>query len=471
MTENVLANRYASPDMRHIWDPGNKVRLERELWVTVLAAQQSLGLSVPEGALDAYRAVVEEVDLDSIDRRERQIRHDVKARIEEFNSLAGFEAIHLGMTSRDVTENVELVQIRQSLQLVLDSAVAALARMAALATENAGLAVTGRTHNVPAQITTMGKRIATAGEELLAAVERIESLVERLPLRGVKGPVGTQHDQAELLGSAEAAAALEAVVAEDLGFDRIAGSVGQVYPRSLDLEVVSALVQLAAGPTNLTTTLRLMAGHDLATEGFRAGQVGSSAMPHKMNTRTSERIHGLKVILGGHLAMAAALSGEQWNEGDVSCSVVRRVMLPDSFFAIDGMFQSFLVLLDEMGFFPAVIERELAANLPFLASSSLLVAAVRAGMGREAAHETIKRHAVDVARARHQNSDDEPGLVARLNADPDFPLSAEEMAPIIGEPLAFAGLASRQIEAFVLRVAEVVSRHPEAMQLRAGEIL
>ena len=167
-------------------------------------------------------------------------------------------------------------------------------------------------------------------------------------------------------------------------------SVGQVYPRSLDHDVLSALVQVAAGPSSLATTIRLMAGNELVTEGFKEGQVGSSAMPHKMNSRSCERVNGLTVILRGYASMAAELAGDQWNEGDVSCSVVRRVALPDAFFAIDGLFETFLTVLDEFGAFPAVIEAELRRYLPFLATTKILMAAVRAGVGRETAHEVIK---------------------------------------------------------------------------------
>ena len=176
-------------------------------------------------------------------------------------------------------------------------------------------------------------------------------------------------------------------------------SVGQVYPRSLDLDVVSSLVQLAAGPSSLATTIRLMAGQELATEGFQAGQVGSSAMPHKMNTRSCERVNGLAVVLRGYLSMVGELAGAQWNEGDVFCSVVRRVALPDAFFAADGLFETFLTVLDEFGAYPAVVARELDRYLPFLATTKVLMAAVRAGVGREQAHEAIKEHAVAVALA------------------------------------------------------------------------
>src|SRR6201999_2590214 len=182
-----------------------------------------------------------------------------------------------------------------------------------------------------------------------------------------------------------------------LGFRKVLTSVGQVYPRSLDYDVVSALVQLAAAPSSTAKTIRLMAGHELVTEGFKPGQVGSSAMPHKMNTRSCERVNGLMVILRGYASMTAELAGDQWNEGDVSCSVVRRVALPDAFFAFDGLLETFLTVLDDFGAYPAVIARELDRYLPFLATTRVLMAAVRAGVGRETAHEIVAEHARAVA--------------------------------------------------------------------------
>lgn len=471
MIENVLAARYASPQMIEVWDPATKVRLERELWLAVLEAQIDLGLEVDRSVLADYRSRIGEVDLDSIAQRERTLRHDVKARLEEFNAVAGHESIHLGMTSRDLTENVEQLQVKRALDLVLVRSVAALLAMARLATEYSSLAITARTHNVPAQVTTVGKRIATAGEELATAVERLEGIFEGLVLRGIKGPVGTHQDQSELLGSVEAAVELDRRIATRLGFSSTVGSVGQVYPRSYDFEVVAGLVQLVSGPVNLTNTLRLMAGHDLASEGFREGQVGSSAMPHKMNARTSERVHGLKVVLGGHLAMAAALAGEQWNEGDVSCSVVRRVMLPDAFFATDGLLQGFLTVLDEVGFFPALIEAELDANLPFLATTNLLVAAVRKGMGREDAHKVIKRHAISAARDRREDPDGAVDLLARLAADDTFPLDRAEIEAIVADPHRFTGRAADQVAVFVETVGRIAARHPAAVEYRPGPIL
>ena len=471
MIPNVLATRYAGPDLAALWSPEHKVVLERRLWLAVLRAQRDLGVAVPDGVVEAYEEVAERVDLDSIAARERVTRHDVKARIEEFNALAGHQHVHKGMTSRDLTENVEQLQVRRSAELVRDRAVAALARLGRLAAEHQVTVMAGRSHNVAAQATTLGKRFATVAEELLVAVERVEELLARYPLRGVKGPVGTAQDMLDLLGGdAGRLADLELRVAAHLGFERVLTSVGQVYPRSLDFEVVAALVQLVAAPSNLATTVRLMAGHELVTEGFRAGQVGSSAMPHKMNTRSCERVNGLAVVLRGHLSMVSELAGDQWNEGDVSCSVVRRVALPDAFFATDGLFQTFLTVLDEFGAFPAVIQRELDRYLPFLATTKVLMAAVREGVGRETAHAAIKEHAVAVALEMREGlaAND---LLDRLAADQRLGLSRGRLDVLLAEPVTFTGAAVDQVRDVVARIEELATAHPEAAAYTPGEIL
>src|SRR4051812_40448312 len=457
--------------MAELWSPEHKIRLERQLWIAVLVAQRDLGVEVPDGAVAAYEAVVDRVDLASIAARERVTRHDVKARIEEFSALAGFEQIHKGMTSRDLTENVEQLQVRESLALVRDRAVATLARLGRLAAEHETTVMAGRSHNVAAQATTLGKRFATVADEMLIAVERVEDLLARYPLRGIKGPMGTAQDMLDLLdGDGARLAALEQRVAEHLGFQRVLTSVGQVYPRSLDLDVVSALVQLVSGPSNLATTIRLMAGNELVTEGFAEGQVGSSAMPHKMNSRSSERVNGLAVVLRGHLSMVSELAGDQWNEGDVSDSVVRRVALPDAFFAADGLFETFLTVLDEFGAFPAVIQRELDRYLPFLATTKVLMAAVRNGVGRETAHEAIKEAAVGAALDLRQGQADND-VFARLAADPGLGMSEEVLRSLVADPIAFTGAAVQQVQAVVRRVEAVAERYPGDVTYHPGSIL
>jgi len=468
---NVLANRYAGPDLVEIWSPEHKIVLERRLWIAVLKAQRDLGIDVPDGVVEDYEKVVDVVDLESIAARERVTRHDVKARIEEFCALAGHEHIHKGMTSRDLTENVEQLQIRSSLELVRDRVIATLARLGRLAAEHQALVMAGRSHNVAAQATTLGKRFATVADELLVAYDRLNELLARYPLRGIKGPMGTAQDMLDLLdGDATKLAELEDAVAAHLGFDRVLTSVGQVYPRSLDFEVVSALVQTVAAPSNLATTIRLMAGNELVTEGFKEGQVGSSAMPHKMNTRSCERVNGLAVVLRGYLSMVGELAGDQWNEGDVSCSVVRRVALPDAFFATDGLFQTFLTVLDEFGVFPAVIQRELDRYLPFLATTKVLMSAVRNGVGRETAHEAIKEAAVGVAldmrKGQVRNT-----VFERLAADQRLGLTEAQLAELVADPITFTGAAVAQTQAVVSRIDEICRANPAAAAYLPGDIL
>lgn len=464
-TPNVLAARYASTAMREIWSPEFKIRAERDLWIAVLTAQ-----GVEPAVIADYERVKDRVDVASIAERERVTRHDVKARIEEFNALAGHERIHAGLTSRDLTENVEQMQVRRALELVRDRSIAAMALLAERAAEFASLPIAGRSHNVPAQVTTLGKRFASYAEELLYAFERIDETLDRYPLRGIKGPVGTGQDMLDLLGDVLVVDRLESEVAKHLGFHRVLDSVGQVYSRSLDFDVISALVLLASAPSSFAVSVRLMAGAELVSEGFAEGQTGSSAMPHKMNTRSCERINGLAVILKGHLAMVSALAGDQWNEGDVSCSVVRRVALPDAFYAIDGLLETFMTVLVEFTVFPHAIDAELKRLLPFLGSSRILIAAVKAGAGREQAHEVIKEHAVEVATAM-RTSGAHNDLVRRLGEDPRLPLTEDEIQSLLDHPLAFTGNAERQTQAVLERIHQVVARNQVAARYRPEPIL
>jgi adenylosuccinate lyase len=272
-------------------------------------------------------------------------------------------------------------------------------------------------------------------------------------------------------GNTEKLTALDQRIANLLGFQRSLDSVGQVYPRSLDFHVISLLVQLSSAPANFARTLRLMAGAELATEGFKPGQVGSSAMPHKMNARSAERINGFCVILRGYLSMIGGLLGDQWNEGDVSCSVVRRVAVPDAFLAIDGQLETFLTVLADFGAYPAVIERELRRYLPFLGTTKILVAAVKQGVGREAAHEAIKQHAVAAALAMRESGSDANDLIERLASDDRIPLDLHRLREAMGEPVVFIGNAPSQVQAIADRIEAITRRYPDAARYRPDSIL
>ncbi len=472
LVPNVLADRYASAAMKAIWSTRGRVVLEREYWIAVMKAQRDLGLDVPEEALEAYERVRDQVDFDSIRRREEETRHDVKARIDEFCALAGHQHVHKGLTSRDLTESVEQLQVFRALQLVRAKAVAALVALAKRAERDRDILIAARTHNVAAQPTTVGKRWAMFGEECLRGVSLVDAAIEGFAARGLKGAVGTQLDQITLFAADLAkVGGLEGRVLEHLGIGQVLGAVGQVYPRSMDLEVVSALLGAASGPSSFAKTLRLMAGHELASEGFLPGQVGSSAMPHKMNARTCERINGLHVILRGHLAMAASLSGEQWNEGDVSCSVVRRVLLPDAFLAMDGLLEAFLTVLTQMEVNRPVIEREARHYLPFLLTTTFLMESVKAGAGREEAHEAIKEHAVAVARDLRSGKTERNDLVERLAEDDRLRLKKEVLMEAVTNAGGLTGTAGVQVDRFVQEVETWKQRVPEFAEIKPGRIL
>ena len=472
MIPNILAERYASPAIQAIWSAEGRIVLEREFWIAVMKAQRDLGLDVPAAAIADYERVKQQVDTASIMAREKITRHDVKARIEEFNELAGHEQVHKGLTSRDLTENVEQLQVYRSLQVIRDKTVAALRRMRERAETWADWVITARTHNVAAQPTTLGKRVAMFGEELLGSLGALDGVIAAYAVRGLKGAVGTQMDQLSLFdGDAQKVAALEQRVVAHLGMPAVWTNVGQVYPRSLDLRVVAALTELAAAPSSFCKTLRLMAGHETASEGFAPGQTGSSAMPHKMNSRSCERVNGLHVILKGYLAMAAGLAGDQWNEGDVSCSVVRRVMLPDAFFASDGLLETFLTILGQMDAWPALIAAETQHYLPFLMTTTIMMEAVKAGVGRETAHHAIKEHALATVRDLRHGTATHNNLVERLAADPRLGLPRATLAAIVAGGDRAVGAAQAPIAAFAANVRQLEAASPAAAAYAPGAIL
>lgn len=469
---NVLAERYASDAMKNIWSGEGRVVLERELWIAVMKAQKELGLDLEDGVIEAYEAVKGNINLDSIDARERVTKHDVKARIEEFCELAGHEHIHKGMTSRDLTENVEQLQVFKALQLIREKAVTALVRLSEIADKYANQIITARTHNVAAQPTTFGKRVAMFGQELLLGLENLDRVIENYSVRGIKGAVGTQIDQLTLFdGDIAKVAELESKIVKHLGISTSINAVGQVYPRSLDYQVLSALYSLTSGPSSFSTTLRIMAGNETASEGFAKGQVGSSAMPHKMNSRSCERINGFHAILNGYTNMVGALAGNQWNEGDVACSVVRRVALPDSFYAVDGLFETFLTILGQMEVFTAVIEKENTYYFPFLSTTTIMMEAVKKGAGREFAHEAIKEHAVQTVRDLRHGKVLDNDLLERLADDDRLGLSIDELKAIVARGEELVGSAKAQVEVFKNQVSSWSDKFSSAKDYYPGSIL
>lgn len=463
--EDVLASRYATPEMVLIWDPVSKIITERKLWTAAIEVQRELGLPIPKKAVRAYKRAITNVNLASLRERELITKQDIKAKEDEFNDLAGFKLCHRPFTSRDLTDNIEQFQILSALRLIRFRAVAVLDRFKRKALEFQMRDLCGRSHIVVGQTITFGKRFANFAEELMVALKRLDHLISIYPLRGFKGPMGTQQDLVHLLGGKHATE-FERRMRDHLGFRQMFTSVGQVYPRSLDYAVVSELFGLAGAIANFAKMIRLMSGQDLAHEGFTEGSTGSTGMPHKVNNRTSERISGLLGVLAGYVRMLEHLVGDQWYEGDVSCSVVRRVALPGAFFAMDSMIESALHVLDKMEVFPHMIEYELNKYLPFLATTAILVEATTAGLDKPTAHRIIKEHArsaLQGMRCGQGNS-----FLDDLAEDREFPLGKRvyKIAKVINH-----GRSPHQVAKVCQKINTIVRRCPEAANYKPYPIL
>ena len=444
---STLGDRYASPAMREIWSAESKIRAERRLWIAVMRFQSS-ALSIPESAIKDYEKALEKIDLQSIERREKEIHHDVKARIDEFNSLTGHEYIHIGMTSRDLTENIELYQIKNSLDLIYKKSLYLLKVLRDKTFDYKNLPITSRTHNVPAQVTTLGRKFAYWTEELIFACENTENLMQRLPLKGINGAVGTKLDMKNVLSGSHLG--LQEIVENILGINRTFKASSQVYPRSLDFEIVSTLNQLAMSPNNIALNVRLMSGIGHVSEQFDSKQIGSTAMPHKVNPRLSERVNSLFIVLKGLLTMAAENGGNQWNEGDVSCSAARRVFIPDSFMTIDAILETTIAIVMRLVIDRQSIEEELSENIPQLSSTTILMLAVKRGVGREIAHSRIKEHSRLGREDEYKNGKDT--FFSRVLGDKDLKINPEDIDGIIKFPLTLVGDAEKQCNTIVQEI-------------------
>ncbi|MEK6915476.1 MAG: adenylosuccinate lyase [Nanoarchaeota archaeon] len=396
---NILAERYSSEEIRDIFSNISRIKLERTFWVEIMKIQQKMGVLIQDYVIEKYEKAIENIDFNRITDIEMIRRHDIKARIEAFNEAAKIESkeqhIHKGMTSRDLSDNIDQIQIKKASEIIFNKLVHILKSFLDKAEKYKEVIIVGRTHMQPAQPTTLGRRMAMFAEELLHHLKGFENFIEIYPFRGIKGPVSTQLDMINILGNENNVVEFERIIAKKFGFNNILISPGQIYPRSLDAELIQRISLMCSSLQNFSNTIRLMAREELITEGFQEGQVGSSSMPHKMNTRSSERIWSLSELIKSYVDASSRISGSQWEEGDVSESAIRRIIIPDCFYAMDGICLTTLTILNEMKIFPQVIDNELTKYIPFLATSEILTLAVQCGAGREESHEVIKKHAIN----------------------------------------------------------------------------
>ncbi len=454
-----LASRNASPAMQAIWSPRRKFGLWRELWLALAEAEQTLGLKITDAQLAELRANLDTVDLDAAAVYEKKLRHDVMAHVHALGDQAPAARgiIHLGATSQFVVCNAELVLLRDALTLIAGKLANAIDRLGRFAAEHRDRPTLGFTHYQPAQPTTVGKRATLWAQDLALALEDVEYRMSRLRFRGVKGTTGTQASFLALFeGDHAKVDKLDALVTEKMGFDPNDRFVvtGQTYPRLMDAQVGAALAGAAAAAAKCATDIRLLANRKEMEEPFEKSQIGSSAMAYKRNPMRSERICGLSRFVMGLVQTPFVTAAEQWFERTLDDSSCRRLTIPEPFLALDGVLDLLVNVTGGLVVYPETVKRNLAAELPFMATENLLMAAVQNGGDRQELHEVIREHS-QAAAARVKGEAADNDLLDRLKGEPAF--AGLDLEGVL-DPAAFVGRAPEQVDAFIEQVVEPVRR-------------
>ena len=445
-----LSERYASRAMLELWSPAVRHGLWRRLWLALAESERELGVAIPEEAIAQMRAHLDDVDFVAVAAYEHRFRHDVMAHVHAFGDVAPAAKpfIHLGATSAFVTDNADLLQMRRALALLRDKVVAALVSLGAFAREWRHEPCLGYTHLQPAQCTTVGKRATLWMQDLLLDLDDVEHRIATLPFRGVKGTTGTQASFLELFdGDHEKVRELDRRVTARMGFSASIPVSGQTYSRKLDAQVLGVVAGIAASAAKMASDLRVLQAFGEIEEPFESEQIGSSAMAYKRNPMRSERINALARFVLALEPNANQTHSVQFFERTLDDSANRRLTIPESFLATDAILVLVGNIVRGLEVHPARIRRRLMDELPFMATEALLVRSVRAGGDRQVAHEVIRRHAIEAARA--VKDEGKPNdLLERLAADPAMNVSVDDMRAAL-DPARFVGRAPQQVEEFL----------------------
>lgn len=456
-----LAERYASKAMLELWSPQTRHGLWRRLWLALAEAEQQLGVPIPDEALAQMRAHLDDIDFGVVAKYEKRFRHDVMAHVHAFGDVAPAARpfIHLGATSAYVTDNGDLIMLRRGLELLRAKVVRVLASLGEFARTWRAEPTLGSTHLQPAQPTTVGKRATLWMQDLLLDVADLDHRIATLPCRGVKGTTGTQASFLEIFnGDHGKVRELDRLVTEKIGFATSIPVSGQTYTRRIDAQVLGVVAGIASSAMKFSGDIRVLQSVGEIEEPFEKEQIGSSAMAYKRNPMRSERIASLARFVMTLEPNANLTHGMQFFERTLDDSANRRLVLPESFLATDAI----LILMENVGsgleVHPARIRRRLLDELPFMATEELIVRAVRAGGDRQEAHERIRRHSIEAARALKDGAD-KNDMLERLAADASFGVSFEDLQSAL-QPDRFVGRAPQQVDEFLAEVvAPVLSAH------------
>jgi adenylosuccinate lyase len=464
-----LVERNASREMAELFGARKKFGTWRRLWLELAKAEKNLGLDITQSQIDEMAGHLDDIDFEKAAAYEKKLRHDVMAHIHTFGDVAPKAApiIHLGATSCYVGDNADLIIMRDALQLVAGKLAAVIDLLARFAERYRDLPTLGFTHYQPAQLTTVGKRATLWCQEFVLDLEEVERRIETMPFRGVKGTTGTQASFLELFDGKHAKVKqLDKDVAAAFGFKRLCPVTGQTYPRKIDTMIVNTLALIAQSAHKVCNDLRLLANLKEMEEPFEKTQVGSSAMAYKRNPMRSERVTALARLVLSLSTSPAMTASEQWFERTLDDSANKRVVIPEAFLAVDGILQILLNVFDGLVVYPKVIEAHVMAELPFMATENILMAAVKAGGSRQELHEKIRRHSQAAAGEvkQHGRPND---LIARLQVDDAF---AKLNFDKVLDPRAYVGRAPQQVDEFVRAVVAPIRKRYQGKLNRKVEL-
>jgi len=447
---NPLTDRYASAEMSHNWSPQKKHSTWRRLWVALARAESELGLDITPAQVKELEASVDDIDFEAARLAEKQLRHDVMSHIRVYAARcpSAGPIIHLGATSCYVTDNSELIQMRDGMAILRKKLLQVMSDLAIQAAKHRAMPTLGFTHYQPAQLTTVGKRLCLYLQDFMLDLERLEHEMELLPFRGAKGTTGTQASFMELFNGDHAKIAeLNRKIAAEMGFVKVIPVSGQTYTRKVDYHVLAALSGIAQSAHKLAGDVRLLANLREMEEPFEKSQVGSSAMAYKRNPMRSERVCSLARYLLSLPGNAAATAAAQWFERTLDDSANRRIVLPEAFICADVLLSLVHNIVDGIQVWPNVIAARVKAELPFMATENILMAAAKEGGDRQLLHEAIRGHSMEAAR-RIKEDGAANDLLGRIKADPLFAKVANRVDALVN-PREFVGRAPEQVDEFL----------------------
>ncbi len=467
--ESPLASRYASGEMLYLFSPQKKFSTWRRLWIALARAEMKLGLPISAEQIAEMEAHIDDIDFELAAAKEKELRHDVMAHVHTFGTVCpkAMPIIHLGATSCYVTDNTDIILLREGLTIIRDRLVAVIAALSDFAMEYRSLPTLGFTHFQPAQLTTVGKRASLWLQDLLMDLQDIEYRISSLKLLGSKGTTGTQASFMELFGGdTDKIKEMERLIAAEMGFDEVLPVSGQTYTRKIDYQVVSALSSVAQSAGKFATDMRLLSHLKELEEPFEGKQIGSSAMPYKRNPMRCERICSLARYVMADTLNPAMTAYNQWLERTLDDSANKRISVPEAFLAVDAILNIYLNVASGIKVYPKVIGKHVSEELPFMATENIMMRAVKNGGNRQELHERIRVHSI-AAGAVVKEEGKSNDLISRIAGDPAFGLTEEEIRAELS-PVAYTGRSAQQVEELVAGfVRPVLEKYPNALGRKA----